>query len=726
MDRKVSCKKCGGSFRLDSQDDDIQKVTGQDISVGPEEVEKISQDDSYLVTGKLAVKYKFVSEKQIQEALALHEQEKRAGKKLFLGEILVIHGMISQSQLDFLLSVQKMLQTRQLDRSFGMIAVKNDFATQEDIDHAMEEQKRVFKETKSLKLIGDMLVESGVLTEEQRDTILFRQKRIVEGTPEEDKGTDIEGTQDIKGSKIEAYLDLSVSEDQLKAFISPKREVPDEISAKDIKNLLKAKGVKYGIIDDDLIEKYLREKTGEKGPCKIAEGKPPEPGKGAGVKYYFDTDPLKVGAIKEGGDIDFKDRGEIPQVKKGDLLAEKTPAEEGTPGVDVYDLPIPVPRPKDVNLKRGKGASISEDGQRIFSEVDGTPEISVDGIPSVSPVLKISGDIGLKTGHVDFDGDIQVSGGIQEGFRVKGDSLSTEEIFRAEVDMKGEILVLGGIIGAKIKTQGDIRATYIHESQIEAFGDVVVDKEIIDSRIETSGACITERGTILFTSIAAKNGIYAAQIGSETSKPCALLVGVDVSIRNQIERMKETILSKKEEQEKLKTHVEELENEYGEINIEISEMAQMQDSAMVNQRNLQEKIKESKRANNQAQLAKAEEIIKKLDSEIKKREGSLENLFKKQDQIKEKVSDFQQKIKDSETEIQGLNDEIARITEWSKNDKGLPEVKVHGKIFQDATIKGIYSSLTLPESHENILIKERKTIGSDETFDWKMKISRLK
>jgi len=61
IDRKVSCKKCGTGFRLDFQDENEQKQGRQDASFGQEEVEKISQDDSYLVIGKLAVKYEFVS-----------------------------------------------------------------------------------------------------------------------------------------------------------------------------------------------------------------------------------------------------------------------------------------------------------------------------------------------------------------------------------------------------------------------------------------------------------------------------------------------------------------------------------------------------------------------------------------------------------------------------------------------------------------------------------------
>ncbi len=109
MDRTVLCKKCGSNFGLDSKVDDKQINDCQITSFFKEKVEEINQYDSYLVIGKLALKNKFVSEEQLKKALSIQEQRKRDGQNLFLGEIMVLLGIMSQSQLDFLLLVQKML-----------------------------------------------------------------------------------------------------------------------------------------------------------------------------------------------------------------------------------------------------------------------------------------------------------------------------------------------------------------------------------------------------------------------------------------------------------------------------------------------------------------------------------------------------------------------------------------------------------------------------------------
>ena len=108
---------------------------------------------------------------------------------------------------------------------------------------------------------------------------------------------------------------MTVSEDKLEAYICPGGPVPDEISFSDIKELVAMKGIKCGIVDDTVITEYLKNRPIWKKPWKIAEGKAPEPARDAEVKYYFDTDPSKIGTLKKGGIIDFKERGEIPQLK---------------------------------------------------------------------------------------------------------------------------------------------------------------------------------------------------------------------------------------------------------------------------------------------------------------------------------------------------------------------------------------------------------------------------
>ncbi|MGA8180954.1 MAG: flagellar assembly protein A, partial [Desulfobacterales bacterium] len=653
LGRKVSCKGCGTSFIVEFDDENKHGENAATLMVNEKEVDTISHDDAYLVIGKLAVKYKFVDEEQIQEALAIQKQEKLAGKEALIGEILVTHGMMSRNQLNFLLSIQKVIETRKMDRKFGMIAVKNGFAAPEDIENALMLQKEGYEKTKIVRMIGDILVESMVMTRDQCDAILKKQKRFDQIDAVEAEMSEMpEIPKSEQASINDAHFELTVSEDKMNALFSIYKKSTISFTLHDIKEYLETKGIKYGIVDDQNILDYLENKEGRDTPLTVAEGKLPEPGVDASIKYCFDTDPLKIGTVKNGGSIDFKDRGNIPQVKKGDLLAEKIPAVEGTAGHDVYGRYLAVSTPKDKALRRGKGASVSDDRLKIYADIDGIPEISAIGKVYVSPRLEIPGGVGLKSGHIDFDGKIDVLGPIQSGYRVKGNSLKANEILKANIEMDGDVRVSGGIIGAKIKSGGNLSAMYVHESEIEILGDVLIEKEIIDSKINTSGTCIAKGGPILSSRISAKKGIQAIQIGSEISKPCHLSVGFDEKVKEDIDAIKELMPKIKEEQTQYQRRLREIENEPSIIEKVIADMAQVQDRAQVKRRALSDEMERLKQSGDDAQYEGAEAKLSELDSEIKNREIKLDDLFSKQDEIKSEISNLNHSIEDAKNKVQ--------------------------------------------------------------------------
>ena len=717
LGRKVSCKACGTSFSVEFQDDDKRDKDLFSSEVSDKEVDTISQDDGYLVIGKLAVKYRFVNEKQVQEALAIQKQDKLDGKEALIGEVLVTHGMMTRNQLDFLLSVQKAIETRKMDRKFGMIAIKNGFATSEDIEKALMLQEKSYEKTKTVRMIGDILVETNVMTKDQCDAILKKQQRIEEISTFESEIP--EESESSAASINDDYFDLTVSEDKMTALFSIKKESTISFTLLDVKEYLETKGMKYGIVSDEIISDYLENKENRDTPIKIAEGKLPEHGVDASIRYHFDTDPLKIGTIKNGGSIDFKDKGGIPQVKKGDLLAEKIPAVEGTAGHDVFGRYLAVPKPKDKALRKGKGASISEDKLKIFAEVDGIPEISAIGKVYVSPRLEISGGVGLKSGHVDFDGKIDVLGTIQSGYRVKGNSLNAHEVLKAEIEMDGDIKISGGVIGAKIKSGGNLSAMYVHESEIEILGDVVVEKEIIDSKINTSGACIAKEGPILSSRVSAKKGIRAIQVGSEISKPCHLSVGFDEKVKEDINALKEIIPKIEQEKKEYQNRLKEIENEPAIIEKVIADVAQVQDRAEMKLRAHIEEMNKMKEAGDVTEYEAAQARKIQMDSDIKNREIKLEKLFDKQDEIRSEISDLHQKIEDANKKVQDIRQKISEIVEWSTSEKGVPEIVVQDVIFADTTINGIYSSLRIDHSQKSVLITEAipKDAGDGSAWD---------
>jgi uncharacterized protein (DUF342 family) len=516
------------------------------------------------------------------------------------------------------------------------------------------------------------------------------------------------------------WFDLQVSKDRLQAFIFPKGDPPEQGAAIMVLAHLEATGIKQGLLSETEISEMLMRQPFPKEPHKVAEGELPLAPDPAQLICHFETDPLRIGALKEGDIIDFKDRGEIPQVKAGDLIAEIMPAKEGRPGIDVFGLPILPPKPKLLKVRTGQGVEKSEDGSRFFAKIDGRPVLAPDGKLSVLPQLKIKGDVGLETGHIDFEGAVDVAGGIKKGFNVNCSSLIVREVIGAEVVSTGDVNVLGGVIGATIWCNGNLKARYIHDSRMEVSGNLVVQREIIDSRIDISGKCQVERGKILSSQISAKQGIDALEIGSETARPCALIIGVDERVEREVARVGECIARLRAQKSELENEVARLNAKSARLNKQLGDLAQVQDRAIVEQRNLKERMAALAGGDGGPEEEEMRQQLHNLESNIAELEVAVGRLLDSYEAVSLEVEKGQKGIQETEEKIKTFTEDLAATTAWSKEVKGTPVLTVRGKIFAGTSVKGPFASMVFKEDLSHITIKEMKGLSSDPTPQWKI------
>ena len=100
-----------------------------------------------------------------------------------------------------------------------------------------------------------------------------------------------------------------------------------------------------------------------------------------------------------------------------------------------------MPKPGKPKTKlRGKGFTVSEDGNTYYSAIDGKVEYRNTDL-NVIGVLQIEGDVDLNIGNVDFNGDVEISGNVISG---------------VSVTAKGNVTVGGFVEGAVIKADKDI------------------------------------------------------------------------------------------------------------------------------------------------------------------------------------------------------------------------------------------------------------------------------
>ncbi len=502
------------------------------------------------------------------------------------------------------------------------------------------------------------------------------------------------------------YFELVVSEDRLKASLCLEGEGKENVTLEDIKKFLKEKRIVQGLLEDSVLEELLKSGAILEDLCLVAQGTPPEPGIDAQVTYHFDKDPLKIGLMKAGGGIDFRDKGEIPQVKEGALLAEKVPLVKEKPGKDVFGQTLAAEPAKDVPFLPGPGTKASEDRLKIFAHRNGRPTVSSEGRFSVINELIIPGDVGLGTGHVRFDGFVDVGGAIEAGFQVKAGRLTVKEIHRGEVESETDIVVNGGIIGGKVVCRGNLKTRFIQYSQIEAGGDVIVEGEIIDSKIETRGAVIAKpAGRILASRILASKGVVAAQIGSASSKPCFLTVGIDAHLQSLIKKIQGEIAAKEAEKKKLKASLEVLNQASYKLKEDVVKWVQVRDQLAAEQRSCQKKMEDLNEKNDPAGLVQAQRELDKLEPKAKSAEEHLQKLMAKENLIPEKTTPLLSQLKELEGAIESLQGEIKKIHDES-HKKGIATVQVLKEIFPGTVLEGRHSRLVLQDSQYQALIKE--------------------
>ncbi len=618
-----------------------------------------------------------------------------------------------------------MSNTTYLDQLFGDIAVSMQLIAQEQLDRALVVQRCIFSRAKVHMPIGKVLKEMGVLSQEQVDQILDMQKNGA-GDQADEGHTDPKSADEqiitLRG------LDLTLSEDKLSAHLSPSEETPDGLNPENVKAYLAQHGVAYGIVDDQVLADYLANDPLPDEPFQVASGTSCQPGRPPEVKYHFETDPLCIGTLKSDGSMDWKDRGAIPQVKAGDLLVEKTKAKPGIPGTSVLGKELPPPRIREPQIKCGKGAERSEDGFQVLAKIEGSPKMGPDGRITVSSILPIKGDIGIETGHIDFDGYVESTGGVNSGFTVKGRGLRTAEIQDTTIEITEDLVCLGGIYGSTLKVGGNLKSSHIHNCKVEVLGDLVVEKEIFGSTIETNSRCLIGSGKIVGSHIDAKKGIQAKDIGSEAASPSKITVGIDHKHERDMQTLKEELTELENQKKDLNTLVGELQEKSDALIEDLEPKAKELDDYLAQKHQFEEQLhgigpNAVAEDDEEGQLM-LKEMIEELVEPIKTMGGEVAVLKAQDSKIRLQMTGCQKSLETIDEQTASRKEQIVVLEESAKVDPGLPVVKVSGTVFHKTIIVGPHKEITIPKNMQSVRIAESKTSVSGKKYE--MKISGLR
>lgn len=286
--------------------------------------------------------------------------------------------------------------------------------------------------------------------------------------------------------------------------------------ARKLQSLKVVKGVDWSAVD-----RMIQGKQYDRGQI-IAQGVPPKPGRDASIRVLVKAGSDLSPVVRHDGRADYRNVDNIHQVKKGEVLAVKTPLAPGEPGEDIFGKTLPAPAAKDAQFKQGANTAVSEDGLSLVAAVGGFVYENA-GALSVGITYVLKGDVDFHTGNLHYHGDIQVLGNVKEGFTVEADGDVTIEgtVEGAEVvSHEGSVTLRSAAFGhgkGRIAAKRGIRVSSAQDLRIECEeGTVEVGKGLRNCQVVADALKAGKPGcAVMGGEVRAYSEVEIADLGGE-------------------------------------------------------------------------------------------------------------------------------------------------------------------------------------------------------------------
>jgi len=346
------------------------------------------------------------------------------------------------------------------------------------------------------------------------------------------------------------------------------------LTHEDVAKKLLAMKVVRGV-DWPAVDRMIDGKQYDRGQI-IAQGRPPKPGKDAFIRENIKLNSDLAPVMKQDGKADYKNVDNIHQVKKGDVLAVKTPLVQAEAGEDIFGKLLPTPAAKDIQFKLGANTAVSEDGLSLVATVGGFV-FSNAGAISVGVTYTLTGDVDFHTGNLRYHGDIQVLGNVKEGFTVEADGNVTVEgaVEGAEVvSHEGAVNVKGGVFGhgkGRIAAKTGIKLVAAQDVRIECpDGTVEVAKGLRNCQVTATNVKAGKPGcAVVGGEIRAYAEVEIADLGAEGCHTHIRIVNKaaeQATVRaTEVDRLRAEIPRKLEPVEKKLMHMKAMITKFGAV-----------------------------------------------------------------------------------------------------------------------------------------------------------------
>lgn len=665
----------------------------------------------------LALQYGTITNEQFSRLNQLFDRKQRSNDPVPMDRLMLTLKLATSYQVGLLKLIQEYLIIKKSGEVFGKIAIEKGYAKKEDVDQALEQQKREFKQEKIKKLIGDILVESGVITIKQKIEVLEEQtfvdnqaEQILSENNEDNAETDAAALTDYEAKflKIKVF-DQEFAASLVEKKIATKREVKVAQKAqeesfekdnqirilgdimvdlqfitKDQKNQILKEQKRLGsativgkepirvVISEDQMEAVV-EIDEDAATVSLSELKTALRNKDIRHGVYSDAvlqcnldmgntqfiaarQDLSLELVKQKKAV-YHFAGEpiaSEEKKKGATLAEQYLGQEPHMKKNLFGQHVEQVHGWEHAFRCGAGTRLSKDKTKAFAGKTGFPSFSMENKLYIHPVINVLEDADLRYGPLEQYANLTVSGTLTGAYPVTAGNIVAREIRGARINAIGNVTSQVGITDAVIVAQGDIRARYLHNCRIETFGNIYVENEMIDCEIYCSGKVDSGNCHIIATTMYAKKGIEISGAGSGKTNACLIGAGTENHILERIRQLDLEIKKILVDLDELKEKKEEQDYFSKKTFQKMIELKIFHDRAKKKKDTLTEDFKKKK---NLYKKEKLNNIVKLIHNFEKRKSASLASL-KDLNEIKKKY----------DKEVQRLDEKISKLEPKIKKD----------------------------------------------------------
>ena len=332
---------------------------------------------------------------------------------------------------------------------------------------------------------------------------------------------------------------IRISYDEMEAYLLlPTPLTPDEdYEFNDVMEKVRASGVKIGI-NETKISAMIEERYFDR-ECLIAEGINVVNGVDAYFDYNFDTNFNRVPSHREDGTVDYWSIHSVELVEEGQIIATYHEPVDGSNGMTVKGKLLVAKRGRPLPPLTGKGFERSEDNKTYTCLMNGKIEMKNNRI-LISDVHEVHGDVGLKTGNIDFRGDVIIHGNVPTGavIRATGSITVDGTVEGALIDAHKDVIIRGGMLGAgrgAVITKGNLYVKFMEYTKVKAHGSLTTDS-LINCKITCYDKIFLKGkfASVVGGVIHAATGIEAYNFGNEYGVKTEIYAGVNLEVKKQI------------------------------------------------------------------------------------------------------------------------------------------------------------------------------------------------